>query len=455
MIELNLHTAAEALQAELQGDGETIFSGVSIDSRTLIPGNLFVAIKGEKFDGHDYIGQVEEAGAIALLVHRPVKSYLPQIIVKDTFQALGQLAGFWRSRFKTPVVGITGSAGKTTTKQMLGAILSQAGNTLIPEGNKNNYYGVPLTLFRLSMDHAYAVIEMGADRPGEISYLTNIVRPDVAIITNVAAVHLQVEEGVGFGSVEGVFKEKSEIFSLLPENGVAVINADDHFFPAWEKNLKAKRRISFGLQHPADVYAVHLEPNSEMRYNFDLATPMGHTNLTLSSLGKHNVMNALAASSAAIALGIPLEDIKAGLEAVATVEKRLIRYPGKKGALIIDDSYNANVKSVPAVMEMLANFPGRRIMIFGDMLQLGATSLEEHAKVGELAKQLGLNYFFAYGPDSQAAVQSFGEHAAHFDAHEDLVEAVLPLLNTDTVVVVKGSRGMKMENVVKGLRNEA
>ncbi len=452
MIELSVYEAAKALNVEQYGEDVT-FTGVSIDTRTILPGNLFVAIKGENFDGHEFINKAEENGAAALLVERKVNSYLPQIIVPSTHMALGELARYWREKFTLPIVGITGSAGKTTTKQMMGAILGQSGNTLIPEGNKNNYYGVPLTLFKLGLEHAYAVIEMGADRPGEISYLANIVQPTVSIITNVAAVHIEVAEGVGFGSVEGVFKEKSQIFANLPSNGFAIINADDAFFPQWQQNLISQNRLSFGLEGFADVTAENLQANTNMQYNFDLITPVGSINLTLSSIGKHNVMNALAASAAAVALNIPLGDIKVGLEAVPLVEKRMVTYAGKKGALIIDDSYNANVKSVPAVMEVLADFPGRskRIMIFGDMLEIGPTSLTEHFKIGEKAKVLKINYFYTFGTDSYAASQAYGDAAKHFTEQTALINDVLPLLDENTIVVVKGSRGMKMENIVKEL----
>jgi UDP-N-acetylmuramoyl-tripeptide--D-alanyl-D-alanine ligase len=449
MIKLSLIEAALALKQSPPSENPT-FEGVSIDTRTVAPGNLFVAIKGPSYDAHHFIKEAEDRGAIALVVERKVDSALPQIIVENTQIALGQLAHYWRKKFSIPVVGITGSVGKTTTKQMTASILSQAGKTLYSEGNKNNYYGVPLTLFQLNSEHQYAVIEMGADRPGEIDYLAKIVEPDVAVITTIAGVHLEVSEGIGFGSLEGVFDEKTKLFSALKEEGVAILNSNDQFYSKWLAQFPSLQKISFGEK--ADVMAQDLAPNENLQYEFTLVTPNGNISLQLSSIGRHNINNALAASAAAIALNIPLEKIKRGLENIPIASQRMAMHRTKQGALLIDDSYNANVLSVPAVMETLASFPGKRVMVFGDMLEIGPSSREEHYKIGLKAKELKLDAFFAYGNESLEAVKAFGAGGTYFTNQAELIKSLEAVSDDKTVIAVKGSRGMKLEKVVSALR---
>ena len=450
MIKLTLKQVAQLLNAQLIGT-DAQFYGVSIDTRTLEKNNLYFAIAGAVADGYDFVVAAQQAGAAAVVVQRKVEIDLPQIIVPDTTLALGTLAHYWRLQFAIPIVGITGSCGETTTTQMTGAILSQMGTTLVPQGNRNNQWGVPLTLFRLQAQHKFAAIEMGADRPGEIKYLAAIVKPTVAIITNVAPVHLEVSKGVGFGSIDGVFQEKSEIFKALADSGTAIVNADDHFYSAWQRLLQQHKTISFGYQN-AEVTARNLTANEKMQYAFDLVTPQGEITVELSSLGRHNVMNALAASAAASALQIPLEKIKAGLANVPTVARRMIRLTAKKDAVLIDDSYNSNLKSASAVLEMLADHNGPTIAILGDMREIGAQSANFHRQVGAYAKKLGIDHFYAYGEDAKMMAAGFGAEAHHFINADELVAHVLPHLTAKTLVIVKGSLSMKMDYIVKALQ---
>jgi UDP-N-acetylmuramoyl-tripeptide--D-alanyl-D-alanine ligase len=455
MITLKLSEIAHILGGQLIGiDTEII--GAHNDTRAIEPGNLYIAVKGENLDGHNFVAEAQKAGAVAALVEHKVNVAIPQVVIKDATIAMGELAKFWREQFAIPVIGITGSVGKTTTRQMVGAILNQLGSTLISEGNKNNFYGVPLTLFRLSADHKFAVIEMGADRPDDIHYLTQIVQPQVATITMVAPVHIEVKHGVGFGSISGVLNEKTQIFSQLSKNGVAVLNADSPYIDFWHEKLTEFKYITFAMHNAAEVTASNLQPNDAMQYQFTLHTPLGETDIQLSALGQHNVSNAICASAVAIAVGAGLDDIKLGLANVPTVARRMIQKRGIHGALIIDDSYNANSVATMAVLDMLNDYKNKkRIMVFGDMRELGAMSNELHSAVGEHAKNLAIDYFFAYGLESKATITAIAKPTAkHFASHEHLVAELKPLLDENTVVVVKGSLGMNMNKVVEQITEE-
>ncbi|MSP53769.1 MAG: UDP-N-acetylmuramoyl-tripeptide--D-alanyl-D-alanine ligase [Gammaproteobacteria bacterium] len=453
MIKLSLSTAQKILDAELVGDAID-FVGVQLDTRLLESGNLFVALKGEKVDAHDFLGEAKEKGAVAALVSRKVNHNLPQIVVPDVTIAFGKLAHYWREQFKLPVIGITGSCGKTTTTQMLGAICNAAAFSLIPTGNNNNELGVPLTLCRLSDEHHYAVIEMGAKRKGDINYLAHIVQPTIALITNIAPVHLDVPGSIGFETLEGVYVAKSEIYSHLPRNGsgVAIVNADDDFYPKWCQMLRQQKMISFGFSKEAQVSAHNLAVNTELQYSFDLVTLEGLIRVQLSSVGRHNVINALAAAAAALAAGIKLKHIAQGLANVPTMTRRMVRSRTKNGAILIDDSYNANLRSVKAIIDMLAEHPGKKILIVGDMLEIGLQSPEFHRQIGEYAKKLKIDYLIGFGKDVIYATNEFGKNAHYFTDHEKLVEAVNPLLDEDVMVAVKGSFGMKMDRIVSAFR---
>ncbi|MBL4647720.1 MAG: UDP-N-acetylmuramoyl-tripeptide--D-alanyl-D-alanine ligase [Gammaproteobacteria bacterium] len=450
MLNFSTQRIRKLLGATQCGDDATIH-GISIDTRTIQKNNLFVAINGENFDGQQFIPAAHQQGAAAVLSSQPSTENITQLVVDDPCQALGKITQHWRQQFDLPIVGITGSCGKTTTKQMLGTILQQAGDTLITPGNFNNFYGVPLTLAQLNGQHHYAVIEMGADRPGEIKYLSQLVQAEIAIVTNIAPVHLDVGNGNGFGTIDSILQEKTQLFHSLPTDGVAIINADDPLISSWAKQSLQHRSISFGIEHQADITAHNLKANTNMQYSFDLLTPKGNIAITLASLGYHNVLNAMAASAAAIALDLSLEHIKQGLAEVQPITRRLMQYRGINNALIIDDSYNANSKSVNAVIDMLAHYSGQRIMVLGDMLEIGEQSMAQHRNVGETAKRLGIERLLTYGQDSQHASQLFGKGGQHFTEKNLLIDALKAYLAPHTTVMIKGSHGMHMDKIVQAL----
>lgn len=420
------------------------FHGVSTDSRAIESGMLFVALKGPHHDGHEHAVAAVAAGAVAVLVERPLNVAVPQLLVTDSRLALGRLAALWREHLGTPLVAVTGSNGKTTVKEMCTAILQQAGNTLSTRGNLNNDIGVPLTLLRLQPEHDYGVIEMGANHAGEIAYLTDLVRPQVAIITNAGPAHLE-----GFGSIEGVARAKGEIYQGLSEEGVAVINADDTYTEVWRELSAAHRNLSFGLEQPADIGVRGMGDlhGSEL----EVLTPLGEFSLSLALPGRHNIMNALAAIGAAIAMGLDLDVIAAGLNHMLPVGGRLQVRTGRDGATILDDSYNANPSSMRAGLEVLAGCDGLRYLAMGDMGELGEQAAELHRNVGRDARALGIDRLYATGKLSRQACEAFGDNGYFFDRQEQLIEALLPQLNNNTTVLVKGSRSSHMEHVVAAL----
>jgi UDP-N-acetylmuramoyl-tripeptide--D-alanyl-D-alanine ligase len=440
---MTLSAAAQAVHGELQGADAT-FTGVSTDTRTIKAGDLFVALVGPNFDGHNFVAQAANAGAVGALVGRALDTPLAQVRVDDTRLALGRLAVAWRARFRIPVVAVTGSNGKTTVKNMIAAILSERGPTLATLGNLNNDIGVPLTLLRLRDSDRYAVIEMGMNHAGEIDTLTHLARPTVALVNNAAAAHL-----AGLGSVEAVARAKGEIFAGLTADGTAIINADDPHAGLWRQLAGARRMLSFGMEQPADVRAsCVLNDNGS---TIQLQTPIGGITMRLPLLGRHNAMNALAASSAALAAGASLADIQAGLEKLKAVSGRLEVKPGAQGARVLDDSYNANPGSLAAGIEVLRNASGERVLVFGDMGELGDTAAALHRRIGELAKKVGIEHLFAVGPLARTAVEAFGANGRHFDSHEELVQALRPMMHANMTVLVKGSRSMKMERIVAGI----
>lgn len=441
-----LATAADWLNANLHGS-DVEFIGVSTDSRTVEAGMLFIALRGPNHDGHDHVAKAREAGAVAALVERKLPIDIPQLVVADTRLALGRLAAAWRNKLQTPLVAVTGSNGKTTVKEMCAAILSRAGATLATQGNLNNDIGMPLTLLRLSPEHRFGVIEMGANHPGEIAYLTGLAAPQVAIITNAAPAHLE-----GFGSVEGVAKAKGEIFAGLSDNGVAVINADDDFAGLWRELSAGHRTLCFGLAKPADIGARGLGDvhGSEL----EILTPLGSFHLNLPLPGRHNIMNALAAVTAALALNIEFSDIAAGLESLNAVKGRLTTREGRNGATILDDSYNANPASLHAGLEVLATCTGRRLLALGDMGELGENTEVLHRQAGDEARKMGIDGLYATGRLSRSASEAFGENGHFYESQQQLIEALLAQMNSDVTVLVKGSRSSRMERVVEALCTE-
>ncbi len=450
---MKLSALAELLGARLLG-ADAAFAAVSTDTRSLQGGELFIALQGPRFDAHDFIATAAARGACAALVQRPVESALPQVVVDDTRLALGRLAAAWREALAGPLVAVTGSWGKTTVKELLAAVLAARGPVLASPGNLNNAVGLPLSLLRLEERHRAAVVELGASAPGEIASLAALARPQVAVLTGAGAAHLE-----GFGSLEGVARAKGELLEALPEDGVAVLPADQPFTPLWRGLAGRRRVLDFGLEAGAvraapDSVRVALE-GPQPGTCFVLQTPEGEVPVRLRLLGAHQVRNALAAAAAALSLGVDLEAVRRGLEAVDPVPGRLQPRRGPRGALVLDDSYNANPDSLAAALAVLAEAPGRRLLALGDMLELGPEAVALHRKAGHQARAVGVERLHALGPLAREAAAAFGP-GGH--AHEDpgtLVRALLRELDAEAVVLVKGSRGAGMERVVQALLEAA
>ncbi len=419
---------------------------VTSDSRTLQPGALFVALKGDHYDGHDFIAEAEDKGAACILASQPVNAKCPVILVEDTLKALTQLASGYRQHFHFPVIGLTGSCGKTTTKSLIAKIFETQGATLATQGTLNNHIGVPLTLMALRPTHQYAVIEMGANHPGEIAQLTKIVRPSTALITNIAPVHLE-----GFGSLEGVSRAKAEIFQGLEKSGNAVINADDPYAEYFQRFNAGKTIITFGSQSSAQITAHSIQLNEESLANFLLVTPTGEIPIQLKLIGEHQVMNALAAAACAYAHHVPLESIQFGLESLEEVNRRLCHYQTPEGAHIIDDSYNANPTATLAALNVLKAAKGKRIFVFADMLELGTEAIDYHKKIGTAAKAMGIEKLYTYGDLAKFAAQTFGDGGFHFSNQQTLLSALTHEIHPNTTLLVKGSNSMKMREVVEAL----
>jgi UDP-N-acetylmuramoyl-tripeptide--D-alanyl-D-alanine ligase len=422
-------------------------TGVAIDTRKLQPGDLFVAVKGERVDGHDFLGEAMARGAVAALVTRKVESPLPQVLVDDTMLALGDLASAVRAQSDVRVIGITGSNGKTTVKTLTASILSRHGRTHVNAGNYNNELGLPLTLLAMPQDTQFAVLEMGAGKPGDIAYLAAIARPDIGLVNTIAPAHLE-----RMGSVEGVAETKGALYQALPVDGVAIINADDAFASFFTGLAGSRRQLRFGLDHKADIGADILDQRVDGSH-FVLSTPHGDAEVQLPLAGRHNIANALAAAAIALALEVPLDTIVEGLEQVPGVAGRLQfeRIPG--GWTLIDDSYNANPGSVGAAIDTLALADGERWLVLGDMAELGENAAALHAGIGERAHQRGIDRLFAVGPLSAAAIKAFGERGEHFADKAALTAALKQHLHGGVTCLIKGSRSSGMDQVVAALRD--
>ena len=450
MISMTLSKAAETMNATLMGDDIT-FTGCSTDTRTIEKGNLFIALKGENFNGHDFVSKAEESGAVSLLLEQEVNHSRPILKVEDTRKAMGLLAKSWREELSIPLVAITGSNGKTTVKEMISSILSGISEIHATAGNFNNDIGVPLTLFGLDKKHQYAVIEMGANHPGEIEWLSAIARPNVAVITQCAPSHLE-----GFGSIDGVAKAKAEIYSGLQSSGTAIINADDDYAEFWKETCEHLKQFSFGIKSKsANVTAKNIEAQTEINaIKFELHCGQQSIEITLPLSGEHNVMNALAAAACCFSLDVSIESIKAGLEKMSPVKGRLQIKAGKQGSRIIDDTYNANPKSLSAAINVLNNYSGSRYLILGDMGELGETAIEHHKEAGKLARSAGIDGLFCIGELSLNAKESFGDGATHFASYDELINSLLDSLTEDATLLIKGSRYMQMDRVVNSLVEE-
>ena len=442
----SLSHAAESMQGELHGDDAT-FRGVSTDTRSLNPGELFVALQGPNFDGTAFVEQAARNRAAGAVVPHAVKSDIPTIVVDDTLKALGKLAAGWRNQMDTTVIGITGSNGKTTVKELVAGCLSLSANTLATHGNLNNEIGLPLMLLRMDKGHRYAVIEMGANHAGEIGYLTSLASPRIVAITNAAPAHLE-----GFGSVEGVAHAKGEIFSGPESPEFAILNADDDYFDYWQTLIRDAELITFGLSAAADVRASHIS-TTEDGSTFVLHTPDTQFEVELSLQGKHNILNACAAAAIAGTLGVPVEQIRAGLEAVRPVHGRLEPVHSASGAILFDDSYNANPVSVQAAAEFLAAQDGTSWLVLGDMAELGGDAELLHAHTGWVIREAGVENLLGFGPLAKHAVDAFGSGGQWFAGMDDLIGALRNSVGKGDVVLVKGSRSTGMERAVEALLN--
>jgi UDP-N-acetylmuramoyl-tripeptide--D-alanyl-D-alanine ligase len=414
------------------------------DSRKVSTGTLFAALPGQRVDGHDFAGAAVAAGATALLVTRRLDCRVPQLVVDDVLVALGRIARLLRDRLDPPVVGITGSNGKTTVKEMLASILRLEGRVLATEGNYNNELGVPLTLFRLEPRHRYAVIEMGASKPGDIAYLAGIAAPDVGLVNNIGPAHLE-----GFGSVEGVARTKGEMYAALPADGCAVINADEPWADLWRELNTAGRVLTFGT---ADGAEVRLDEAAE---TCRIVTPAGVIEADLPLPGRHNRLNAAAATAVALALDIDMDIIRHGLEKVVPVPGRLNLLQTTAGWTVIDDSYNANPASLYSALQVLASLPGERWLVLGDMKELGPGSRKMHREVGETAAVMGVKRLFAVGEMAADAVDAFGPGGRHFADRDALAQALRREIRPGVNCLVKGSRSMGMEGIVEALVGES
>jgi len=439
-----LREMAQALGGKLHGS-DVEFTGVSTDTRLIRNGELFVAIQGPNYDGHLFLPEAENKRAAAALVCRTVSSGLPQVSVRDTRLGLGTLAGYWRNKFDCPIVAVTGSNGKTTVKEMIGNILRSTGTILVSRGNLNNDIGLPLVLCGLREEHDCAVVELGMNHAGEIDYLSRLARPRVAVITNAAPAHLE-----GLGTVDAVVQAKAEIFAGLTPEGVAVINADDAFADTWRRRVRNHECITFGIEQSADITADQLNVTS-LASSFSLNTPLGDCDVTLPLPGRHNVMNALASTAAAIAMGADLDHIRRGLGAAAPVSGRLKTRSGYNGSTVIDDSYNANPISMLVAIQVLAASPGLKTLVIGDMKELGDEAETLHTEVGRQARQAGIDHLLTFGMLSRCAALGFGKGVRQFDNKTELIESLKRDLDTNTTVLIKGSRGMHMEEVVQAI----
>jgi UDP-N-acetylmuramoyl-tripeptide--D-alanyl-D-alanine ligase len=447
MLSLPLSDVALWTRGSARGAPSTMVRGVFTDTRVPKAGGLFVALKGDNFDGHDFVDAAKQAGAAAALVMRPLAVDIPQVIVADTVLALGDLASAVRAQRRARVIGITGSNGKTTVKTLLASILQLHGKTHVNAGNLNNEIGLPLSLLSLPEDAEFAILEMGAGKHGDIAYLAAIARPEIGLVNNIAPAHLE-----RMGSLEGIAETKGALYTSLPAQGVAVINVDDPFATFFGNLANTRRIIRFGVDKKAHVRADNVRLGSPS--HFTLTSGDDRLDIALPLNGHHNVQNALAAAACAIALGVPFVLIKQGLEAAPSVQGRLQRYTMPGDWTLIDDSYNANPGSTAAAISTLAAEGGEAWLVLGDMRELGADARTLHAQAGKLAHESGIARLYTVGELSASAAKAFGAKAQHFDNQKSLIAALAADVKPGIRVLVKGSRGSAMEHVVHALRGE-
>lgn len=459
MIPVSLAWITTQVDGELhaQSPQQIIDQHVVIDSRQVQPGDLFIAIKGPNFDAHDFCTDVVAKGAAALIVERRLDLDIAQIVVADSRAALGALGAAVKAEVKPKSVAITGSSGKTTVKEMVAAILRHApsvtGEVLATDGNYNNDIGVPLTLLRLTHEHSYGVFELGANHRGEIAYTTGLVKPDVAMINNVAPAHVE-----GFGDICGVAKAKTEIFRGLGAQGLALTNADSEFHDYWQRELGDQHWQTFAIDHNADYRAIAVQLDENGCAQFELVTAEGNWPVQLPVPGRHNVANALAAVAVCRALGLSIEEILSGFQHMLSVPGRMLTHTPWPHVRLIDDTYNANVGSAKAAIDVLASLPGRRIFVLGDMGELGTQARAYHEEVGEHGISAGIDGLYTLGILSQSASEIFNGHGGrHFDSVDSLVTALHEEIRSEATltILVKGSRSARMERIVEALLNAA
>lgn len=442
---MKLAELSKVLHGTFAGD-DAEFKHISIDSRSVQNGDCFFAIKGDVFDGHDFVLDVAKKGALVAIVDRDVVADIAMIKVKNTRQALMDLARFYRETTAAPVAAITGSCGKTTTRALLENILKQQSNVLASKKSFNNDIGLPLTLLQLTPSCEYVVLEMGTNHPGEIAQLTAIAKPNIAVVTMAAPVHIE-----HFMTVDAIAREKGTIFEGLAQDGVAVINMDDGHAGLWKKQSGERRVITFGYHQKADVMAHDLQLTAEGKPIFTLVFQDKKTSISLPLLGEHNVVNALAAATMAFAMHVSIENIKKGLETVQPEQGRLVEKKGISGTTVIDDSFNANPASVKAAIKLLTDREVNSVLVLGDMLELGDQANQMHADIGAFAKACGLKQLYCYGKHSIETVKAFGKNARHFESHDALIRELKPQLKNNMTVLIKGSHSMKMEKIAEAL----
>ena len=450
MIPISLNKLAEITGGTLYGSDLTL-SDVTTDTRKVTAGSLFIALAGERFDAHDFVGDAIANGAQALLVSKHLPVAVPQVVIDDTRLGLGKLAAWVRQQATARVVALTGSSGKTSVKEMTAAILRQCGETLYTAGNLNNDFGVPMTLLRLTAEHQYAVIELGANHQGEIAYTTDLVRPESALVNNLAAAHLE-----GFGSLAGVAKAKGEIFMGLPASGTAILNADSNDWPNWQAHLQGQTVWRFSPNAAGCDFSARDISIEQDGTHFVMVTPRGEAAITLPLPGRHNIANALAAAALALSVDAPLSAVQQGLKTLQSVPGRLFPIRLSARQLLLDDSYNANVGSMTAAAQVLSEMPGYRVMVAGDMAELGDEAEQCHREVGQAAHAAGIDRVLSVGNLSRLISESSGV-GEHFSDKTALTERLRQLLSEhkEITVLIKGSRSAAMEQVVQSLQEKA
>jgi len=442
---MTLSGLATQLGGELIGP-DVEFSSLITDTRALTPGSMYLALIGEHFDGNDFVEQAQRCGANGAIVSRVTAKGLPQLRVADTHDALGKIAGINRARSSARVIALTGSQGKTTVKELIGAILRERASTLVTPENLNNTIGVPLTLLALAPEHEFAVIEMGANRHGEIAFSVRVAQPDVALITNANAAHIE-----GFGSLDGIVTAKGEIIDGLKTDGTLLLNGDDANCQIWQRRAGSRKSLLFSQinkQGNAHYYARDISINADALTTFVLVTPQGETKVAMNLLGKHNVTNGIAAAAAAMEVGASLDNVVAGLRVVKPVAGRLAPLPGYNGCRLIDDSYNASPSSFRAAIDVLTCHSGPTYLVVGDMRELGSESDSAHRQIGTYAASAGVDRLLAVDDSSRITAAAFGKRATHFENKADLVAECKQLAGPGVTFLIKGSRGAAMDTVV-------